>query len=324
VWAASWFHDGSAPEARKSAFGNNWVIVAIVVRLPFMTRPVSLPVLARLVVKDTVSASRLQVARCLITTLADALPGRRLDVVADAAYAGGLLKDLPEQVTWTTRLRKDAALYALPPASAGRRGRPRLKGDRLPGLHQLAAGLAFAPLTVTRYGRTEVIEAAGLRCLWYGVFGARPVQVIVIRSVSGALELALVTTDTSASIATLIERYAARWSIEAAILEAKQIFGVGQARNRTTRAVTRTVPFGLAAQTLTICWYALHGRHRDDLAAHRHQRPWYATKSTVSIADAHAALRRAIIAAKYLPRHADQPKPEEIRAVLRAWENVAA
>jgi hypothetical protein len=53
--------------------------------------------------------------------LAGALPGRRIHVVADAAYAGEELKKLPPGVTWTTRLRKDAALYELPLARTGRR-----------------------------------------------------------------------------------------------------------------------------------------------------------------------------------------------------------
>jgi hypothetical protein len=34
VWAASWFHDASAPGPAKTGYGNNWVIAAIVVRLP--------------------------------------------------------------------------------------------------------------------------------------------------------------------------------------------------------------------------------------------------------------------------------------------------
>jgi hypothetical protein len=52
--------------------------------------------------------------------------------VADSAYAGGEPKKLPAHVTWTTRLRKDAALHELPAQRTGRRGRPRQKGDRLP------------------------------------------------------------------------------------------------------------------------------------------------------------------------------------------------
>jgi hypothetical protein len=323
VWGASWFHDGSATGKARTAFGNNWVVVAIIVQVPFTTRPVALPVMCKLVIKGTVSASRLELARIMICRLSDALPGHKIHVVADAAYAGKALRGLPTRATWTTRLRKDAALHALPPAPTGRRGRPRVRGDRLPSLAQLAASLTFTTCTVTRYRRTETVQAATLTCLWYSVFGSRPVKVVLIKSAGGALEIALITTGTDATITQVIERYAARWSIEAAFLEAKQIFGTGQARNRTARAVQRTVPFTLAAQTLTICWYATCGRHADDLAAHRAHRPWHTLKTHCSIADAHAALRHAIIAAQYRPAHPHQAKPEEIHAVLAAWEYTA-
>src|SRR5438309_708292 len=81
--------------------------------------------LAKLVIKDTSSASRLWLARRMAEAIAGALPGRAIRVVADSAYAGGELKKLPATVTWTTRLRKDAALHELPPARTGQRGRPR-------------------------------------------------------------------------------------------------------------------------------------------------------------------------------------------------------
>jgi len=38
VWAASWFHDGSAQGAVKTGYGNNWVVAAIIVRLPVVAR----------------------------------------------------------------------------------------------------------------------------------------------------------------------------------------------------------------------------------------------------------------------------------------------
>ena len=46
VWAASWFHDGSAPGPVKTGYGNNWVIAAVVVRLPMVSRPVAISLLA--------------------------------------------------------------------------------------------------------------------------------------------------------------------------------------------------------------------------------------------------------------------------------------
>jgi hypothetical protein len=70
VWAASWFHDGSAPGPAKTGYGNNWVIAAVVVRLPAVSRPVAIPVLAKLVIKGTSSASRLRLARRMAQMLA--------------------------------------------------------------------------------------------------------------------------------------------------------------------------------------------------------------------------------------------------------------
>ncbi|SBW22995.1 hypothetical protein [Protofrankia symbiont of Coriaria ruscifolia] len=58
----------------------------------------------------------------MVTALADALPDRRLHVVADAAYAGEQLRTLPTTVTWTTRLRTDAALFRLAPPRTGHCG----------------------------------------------------------------------------------------------------------------------------------------------------------------------------------------------------------
>jgi hypothetical protein len=157
------------------------------------------------------------------------------------------------------------------------------------------------------------------------VFGAQPVTVVLIRDASAAgHDLALVTTDTTASPAQVIERYAARWSIEVAIEDARQVFGTGQARNRTARAVRRTVPFQLACQTLAMTWHATAGHHPGDVDGHRQRAPWYTTKTQPSTADMLAKLRRVLIAAKYRPSRPDQPTAEEIHALRLAWEDAAA
>ena len=324
VWAAGWFHDGSAAGPAQTGYGNNWVIAAIVVRLPFLNRPVAVPALAKLVIKDTTSASRLWLARRMAQMIAQALPGKKIHVTGDAAYAGGELKKLPPGVTWTTRLRKDAALYGLPPARTGRRGRPRVKGDKLPALGKLAATTAFAPVTVTRYGKTVTVQAAVITCLWHSVFGSRRVQVVLIRDTSASrYELALVTTDTAASAAQVIQRYASRWSIEVAIEDAKQVFGTGQARNRKARAVERTIPFQLACQAIATCWYATTGHDPADIGDRRSRAPWYTTKAQPSTADMAVKLRRVIITARFRPSRLGQPTSEEISTIRLAWEDLA-
>jgi len=322
VWAASWFHDGSAQGPAKTGFGNNWVVLAVRVSLPMVSRPVAIPVMAKLVIKGTMSASRLWLARRMIERLARELPGRKIHVTADSAYAGGELKHLPGGVTWTTRLRANAALYGLPPARAGKRGRPRKKGDKLASLAMIAKNAEFTQVTVTRYGKTETIAIAAFTCLWYYVTGMTPVTVILIRDKKKTgYDLALITTEQHPDIARVIERYAARWAIEVAIEDSKQLFGTGQARNRAARAVERTIPFALACQAITICWYATAGHHSADTAARRLLAPWYTSKTEPSTADMTAKLRRVIIAARFKRTSADQAKPEEIHAIRLAWEN---
>ncbi|MGH3500172.1 MAG: IS701 family transposase [Nocardioidaceae bacterium] len=325
VHAASWFHDGSAVGGKKVGYGNNWVIAAIVVRLPFTCRPVALPVGFALVCKGTQDASRLVLGRRLVEQLAAAAPDRKVHVVADSAYAGKALRDLPSHLTWTTRLRSNAALYGLAPPRTGRRGRPRLKGDKLAPLAKLAQKASFTPTTVHRYGATVTVHTATLLCLWYGVFRTQQVQVVLVRDGSTTdYDVALISTDPAATPAQVVERYAARWSIEVAFEDAKQTTGVGQARNRLTKFVERTVPFGFVCNTLAICWYAQAGYHADDVEQAPKQAPWYRTKAQPSVADMLAKLRRVIIAAQFKRTDPEPATPAEINVLRLAWEDIAA
>jgi hypothetical protein len=137
-------------------------------------------------------------------------------------------------------------------------------------------------------------------------------------------DLALVTTDTTATAAQVIERYASRWAVEVAIEDSKQVFGAGQACNRTARAVERTVPFQLACQAITVCWYATAGHDPADVAHHRARAPWYTTKVQPSTADMAGKLRRVLIAARFKASRPNQPTPEEINVIRLAWEDLAA
>lgn len=324
VFAAGWFHDGSVKAGRGSQvrFGNSWVIAGIVVWPPLMARPVCLPVACRLVRKG--EKSRLRHARELIEMIAAWVPGRDIDVVADAAYTGRELRGLPDRVSVTARLRRNAALYQLPPAGTGGRGRgrPQLKGDKIGTPVELAAQLSFTPASVHRYGTSATVRIACCICLWYTGFHTRPVQLILIREAGTdtGFDAVLVSTDTTATPETIIQRYAARWSIEVAIQDAKQLTGVGEARNRAQAAVERTVPFGLITTSLAIVWYTRHGHHPADIAEHRDRAPWYTTKTHPSTADMITKLRRVIIAANNRGVNPKPPTPAEIHAIQLAWE----
>jgi hypothetical protein len=131
------------------------------------------------------------------------------------------------------------------------------------------------------------------------------VQVVLVRAPGApdGYDLALVSTDLDATPAALVERYADRWPVEVLFEEARQVAGVGQARNRTRKAVERTVPFGLVCVSLVVCWYALHGQPAADLAARRALAPWYRDKHAVSFSDMLTALRRVILAPSLSHHH---------------------
>jgi hypothetical protein len=318
VHGVGWIHDGSAPARNKLAFGHRWVVVGVIVRPWFMSRPVCLPVLCRRW-QGKGTASGVELAARMVTTIAARVPGRQVHVVADAAYHGKSLRDLPATVTWTTRLPRNAVLYHRAPARSGKRGRPRLKGDRVGTPAQAAATGVWRTVSVARYGRSDTVSITVLDCLWYGVFGPTPVRMVLVRDRQTGPMLALITTDPSVAAADLVARYAARWAIEVTFFDTRQTLGVGQARNRTPQAVNRTWAFGMYVYTIVVIWYALHGHQSGIVTDRRIHAPWYLSKTDPSFADMLTALRRTLIAARFMSSRPAQPTNAEIRQVQRAW-----
>ncbi len=163
---------------------------------------------------------------------------------------------------------------------------------------------------------------ADITCLWYGCLDTQTVRVILARGRVGIL--ALVTTDLAAAPTTLITRYASRWSIEQAFADARNVLGAGEARNRTRRAVERTVPFALLIHTLVITWYTRHGHSPARITARRHAQPWYRAKTEPAFEDMLTQFRRVLITARISKGSGAHPTPEQTKAVLAAWHAAAA
>jgi len=230
VFGAAWQHDGPAPGPRGIGRGACFVVLALVVEVPFLARPVALPVATRLH-RPKQDTSKVETAASMIRLLAACHHQRRIHVVADAAYHGRALRHLPAQVTVTTRIPANAVLCDPAPPPTGRRGRPALKGARLGVPADLAGVAAFAAATVIRYGRTDTVYLTEIRCLWYGSFHTQAVRVILVRETDTdtGYDLALVTTDPVTPATALVTRYARRWSIEVTFAEAREHLGAGQA-----------------------------------------------------------------------------------------------
>ena len=305
VYGAHYLHDGAQPEGsgQRTRFGNCWVVVVLVIALPCTGgRMVGLPVLFRLFrPKDDQHPDRPsqpELGRKLIDIVIKHFPGRAIELAMDGAYASRAWQGLEEHIGLTTRMRTNAAIHELPPArQPHRRGRTPLKGKRMASLAEIAKAATFKPVSLTgRDGRTRTALVHEFTCLWYKPFHTRPLKVTLVRNPNSTkdFDIAIASTDTTATAAQTIERYDGRWVIETVHQEAKN-HGVGDARNRVKGAVRRTVPFGFLTMTITIAWYQLCGDPQADLTDRRRQAPWYRQKTSVSYTDMLAALRRELI-----------------------------
>ena len=120
VFGVAWHHDGAAKGPKPIGFGNCWVVAGIVVQLPFLSRPVCLPVLARL--WRPRHTGKIAYARELAELIVARYPDRTVHVVGDAAYVGERLRDVDDRITWTSRLKVTSVLHELPPPRTGRSG----------------------------------------------------------------------------------------------------------------------------------------------------------------------------------------------------------
>jgi hypothetical protein len=274
------------------------------------------------------SPSRVEVAKAAVLAIADRSPGRRIHVTGDAACLSQSRRRLPAGVSWTSRGRRDAALYEFAPARTGRRGRPKTKGHRLPELAGIATNAEFARLEVRRYSpeahKTVTVEVHAFTCLWYGVLATEIVKVVMVRDAGeGGYGIAIISTDVHADPEMLIERYARRWSIEVAFEEGKEVAGVADARNRVRTAVQRTVPFCFYSMSILVVWFALSGVDHDAIVAERRRiAPWYATKTSVSFADISTIARRVLMASRFDPLMVQHPERKKSRSSV--WQGMTS
>jgi hypothetical protein len=122
----------------------------LLVEVPWASRVWALPFLSALAPSERCAAKRgkrhkkiTEWAWQLLLLLRRWYPQRNIVATADRAYASLKLlsrcRGLSKPVTFITRLRLDAALYEpAPPRRPGQIGRPRLKGERLPNLSEVA------------------------------------------------------------------------------------------------------------------------------------------------------------------------------------------
>ena len=269
------------------------------VTLPFCRRPIALPILFALCAKG--GRSKPDLGRDLLDEIAEAFPTRTIHLVGDAAYGAGHFAGLGQDITMTTRARSNAVFCRPTPPASGKRGRPRLRGERIGTPTDIADQATkdnnWVDTLINRYGTTITARTTEITGLWFGVWRTDPARVILVKDSrrkttnKRSYDIAIVTTDMTATAAEIIARYASRWSIEVCFHDGKNITGVGETQNRVKKAVERSVPFTFMCQTITVLWYATNASPETQIAERRRNAPWYTTKTDPSTMDMLYALR---------------------------------
>ncbi len=274
ICGAGWQYDGSAPKrgkkAKQTSFGLCFVIIGLAIRLPGISNRVfCLPYAARLwwpektkVKPEGVSyKTKPQLGLDLINLTYSWLEGaQRLRVVTDMAYCcRAVLKGRPKDVHLTGRMKRGAALFALLDSPAVRGpGRPRKRGERLPTPSTMFQdpNLKWTEIDVFCYGRRIKLQVHQFTALWYHSAGPEPLTVVLCRDPAGKYsDTVFFDTDLTASAKEIIERYAARFSIEITNRETKQILGSQDPQCRKHNSVIRAPMFAYWAYSFVVLWF---------------------------------------------------------------------
>ena len=213
----------SRPKALVS-WGHDWVVLCLIVVHPFWapTKVFALPIAARLYInrqgltkgkkgkakaaqsekgkakkaKATAQAkanpdhrTRPELALGLIHLVARWFPDDEIIVLGDSAYGGrSVLSHLPPNVHLISRVHPEGALYKPAPPKAPRTpGRPRKKGDRLPGMAGWAADPTqpWSRLDFDQFGLHAALQVKTIRALYYKSGRDRLLTIVLVHDVEG-------------------------------------------------------------------------------------------------------------------------------------------
>lgn len=313
---AGWFKDASTSASSHKGtvihWAHNWLVGAITIRLPrwAMIRWV-LPAVFALYRKrsdcksEDIFRTRQELAGEMIQTAAEALAEVQLRVSADGQYAKRqVVQALPEGVNLVSRIRRDAAIYQLPPkrTAKGKRGRKPKKGKRLPCPRKIAAyrKKGWKKITVYKQGYQVQRLVLGITCLWYHVCRDIPIRMVIVRDPAGKeKDDFFFCTDATVADEEIVQRYYDRWGVEECILEAKQYMGFESTQGWCSKTVNRQAPLAMVLLTLVKTWYARCAVDEPSLLPET--MPWYARKRHPSFVDMLSALRKVLWQHRILP-----------------------
>ena len=288
--------------------GLRWLSLMVVVPIPWAGRHWALPFLTVLAPSARWSETHgkrhktlTDWARQAILQTKRWLPNRRLVFVADSGFAAlDLLAAVRRHVCVITRLAAGCQLCSSRRPNAGRvrRGRPPLKGRRLPTLSAVLANkkTVWTTVVVSQWYNAQqrtLLIATGTAVWYHAGIPPVPIRWVLVRDPSGEHEpSAFLSTDLDATPAMILGWFVSRWRVETTFQEVRAHLGVETQRQWSDLAILRTTPALLGLFSLITVW--ADGLARD---TRRQLRPnaaaWY-RKQEPTFSDAIAAVRRVL------------------------------
>src|SRR6266571_4489987 len=252
----------SSRERSVSSPGLRWIVMAVVVTVPWTKQRWALPFLCVLTTSPEVSEQLgkrhktvAMWAQQMISLVRRWLPDRSIKLMGDTAYRvlelGRHAK--AEQVTLITTGRLDAVLHEPPPQRTSHTiGRPRVVGKRLPALEQVLqdSQTVGQKLTLDWYGEGErTLEMCTGTALWYrSGSDPLPIRWVLTRDPLGKRPpKAIFSSDPTQTAEQIVSDFMKRWSLEVTFEEGRAHLGIETQRQWSDQAIERSTPllFGL-------------------------------------------------------------------------------
>ena len=318
------------------ASGLRWISLMWLTPIPWAERVWALPFLTVLAPSERYYETRgrkpkkiTDWARQMVFQLRRWLPDKPLIVTGDNAYSAldflHACQSLSQPVTIITRLRLDAALYEPAPLRAPtQKGRPRLKGKRLPTPQQVVdnPNTCWTRLTLPWYGQAQrCLDICSATAVWYHTgLAPVPIRYVLIRDVLGKFDpQALLSTDLNLSPAQILACFIRRWQMEPTFRHVREHLGVETQRQWSDKAIARTTPALLGLfSVITLLAHNLITRHAVSLPT----TAWY-PKTLPTFSDAIALVRQRLWLYFTFSMSPDEPDMVKVpRALLERFNDL--
>jgi hypothetical protein len=296
----------SALSSRKrsvSSPGLRWIVMALVVTLPWTRQRWALPFLTVLATTPDVSEQLGRHhktvgmrAHQMVSLLRRWLPTMPIKLMGDMAYSilelG--LHCAKHRITLIAPFRLDSMLHQPAPTRTRKTlGRPRVVGKRLPSLEHVLHDpqTVWQRLTLDWYGEGKRTLEICTGTAWWYRYGSAPLPIrwVLTRDPAGKRPVkALFSTDQAQPAEEIVRDFMKRWSLESTFEEGRAHLGLETQRQWSDLAIERSTPllFGLYS-LVTLFGHALAPDGQPPLK----QAAWY-HKEVATFVDVLALVRR--------------------------------